>query len=48
MQRFVNFVKNETVLSIAVILAVLSAAFIPVDGQYFNLGGLHPGRWPIL
>ena len=36
MQRFVNFAKNETVLSIAVILAVLSAAFIPVDGQYFN------------
>ena len=36
MHRFVNFVKNETVLSIAVILAVLSAAFIPVDGQYLN------------
>ena len=36
MQRFVNFAKNETVLFIAVILAVLSAAFIPVDGQYFN------------
>ena len=36
MQQFIRFAKNETVLSIAVILAVLSAVFVPVDGQYLN------------
>lgn len=36
MQQLIKFAKNETVLSIAVILAVLSAIFVPVDRQYLQ------------
>ncbi len=36
MQQFIRFAKNETVLSIAVILAVLSAVFVPVDSHYLQ------------
>lgn len=36
MQQLIKFAKNETVLSIAVILAVLSAVFVPVDRQYLQ------------
>ena len=36
MQQFIRFAKNETVLSIAVILAVLSAIFVPVDSNYLQ------------
>ena len=36
MQQFIRFAKNETVLSIAVILAVLSAVFVPVDSSYLQ------------
>lgn len=31
-----NFIKNETVLSIAAVLAILSSFFIPPDKQYIN------------
>ena len=36
MKQFVRFIQNETVLSIAVILAILSTIFVPVDSQYFH------------
>ena len=36
MQKFIRFAKDETVLSIAVILAVLSAIFVPVDSYYLQ------------
>jgi len=36
MQKFIKFAKDETVLSIAVILAVLSAIFVPVDSSYLQ------------
>ena len=36
MQKLITFAKNETVLTIAVVLAVLSAVFVPVDSRYLQ------------
>ena len=35
-QKLITFAKNETVLTIAVILAVLYAVFVPVDRRYLQ------------
>lgn len=36
MEKFIRFIKDEVVLTVAVVLAVLSAFIIPVDAQYID------------
>lgn len=36
MKKFIRFIKDEVVLTVAVVLAILSAFIIPVDAQYID------------
>lgn len=36
MEKFIRFIKEEVVLTVAVVLAILSAFIIPVDAQYIG------------
>ena len=36
MKKLLNIIKNETVMSVAMVLAVISAFFVKPDAEYFN------------
>lgn len=36
LDRLVKFIKNEVVLSIAIVLTIITCFFIPIDKEYIN------------
>ena len=35
-ERIFNFIKNEIVLSVAIILAIITCFFVPIDKEYLG------------
>ena len=35
-EKIIQFIKNETVLSVAIILAIITCFFVPIDKEYIN------------
>lgn len=35
-EKIINFIKNEVVLSVAIILAIITCFFVPIDKEYLN------------